>query len=482
MSDELATRIRAAAAQVIERHHVPGISVAVVRGGDAIFQEGFGFADIESAAPMTLERRQCIASITKTMLGLCAMALVDEGKLSLEASVPALLPDVSFDGPAETMTVRHLLTHSGGIGEAQSVELLAETVNPDADARRKPGDFASMYKRGIVIEAEPGTKWAYANHGFNLLGEIVSRAEGGADLHEVMSRRIWRPLRMNDTDLLGQDHPELTTPYHRAPNEDTQEQLTRAGITMKDETPVNGDNIRGKFGGEFNKAAMASGGVQSTLPDMARYASALLQRADGVVTRETFDAMIAPQYCPDARLLNWGLSFQRTPFRDRTLIGHGGAYFGGWNSHLDVSFEDNLAVIQHMNVMMAEPAPVFNAVLRAVFDVPMPVIEPRKADVEVLEQAPGTYELTPGRLTNFRPATAVGRVHVERDGDRMKLSSRWGDWKQGVELLPADGRDELYFAITTDGDEPHFIAFTRDEDGRIDGLRRDRLVRMVKVS
>jgi CubicO group peptidase (beta-lactamase class C family) len=198
-------------------------------------------------------RRQCIASITKTMVGLCAMALVDEGRLRLDAKVAGLLPDVAFDGPAGAMTVWHLMTHTSGIGEAQTAEWLADTVNPNADARRKPGNFASMYQGGVTVESEAGAKWAYANNGVNLLGEIVSRAEDGAELRDVLSRRIFGPLGMHDTDLLGQDHPELTTPYHRAPNDDTREQLTRAGIPIKDETPVDGVNIRGKFGGEFNK-------------------------------------------------------------------------------------------------------------------------------------------------------------------------------------------------------------------------------------
>lgn len=482
MADTLASRIRAAAAEVIERHHVPGISVGVVRGDELVFCEGFGVADVESAAPMDPSRRQCVASIT-TMVGLCVMALVDEGKLRLDSRVPELLPDVRFDGPAATMTVQHLLTHTSGIGEAQTPDLLAATVSPDADTRRKPGDFASMYQDGIVVECEPGTKWHYANHGFNLLGEIISRAEGGQDLHDVMQRRIFDPLGMRDTDLLGRNHPALTTPYHRAPTEDTREQLTRAGISVKDETPVDGYNIRGSFGGEFNRAALAAGGAQSTVPDMARYASALLGHSRGIVRPETFAAMVAAQYCPDARFQHWGLSFEREPFGGRMLVGHGGAYFGGWNSHLDLSFEDDIAIVQHMNVMiMSDSVPVFQRIRRAVFDVPPVTIEPGRADASVLDQAPGLYELTPGRLTNFRPATGIGRIRVERDGEQLRLTSRWGDWKHGVDLLAADPRDPLYFGIARDGTEPKFLTFTRGDDGRINGLRCDLLVRMVRAS
>jgi CubicO group peptidase (beta-lactamase class C family) len=90
------------------------------------------------------------------------------------------LPDITFHGPGDSLTVWHLLTHTGGIGEA-----------PNRDDLKKPFDklfyetdpavpLAGLYTDGITIEVSPGSKWAYANHGFALLGEIVSRIEEGA--------------------------------------------------------------------------------------------------------------------------------------------------------------------------------------------------------------------------------------------------------------------------------------------------------------
>jgi CubicO group peptidase (beta-lactamase class C family) len=95
-------RVRSAARDAIDKHSVPGLSIGVVQGDDLVFCEGFGYAEIESKTRMDPARRQCIASITKTMVGLCTMALVDEGKLRLEDRIVDLLPDVTFDGPAET--------------------------------------------------------------------------------------------------------------------------------------------------------------------------------------------------------------------------------------------------------------------------------------------------------------------------------------------------------------------------------------------
>jgi CubicO group peptidase (beta-lactamase class C family) len=475
-------RIHQTAARLVEEHHLPGLSIGVVQGDDLLFCEGFGASDIESGVGMDPNRRQCIASITKTMVGLCVMALVDEGRLSLDDRVVSLLPDVAFHGHAPAITVWHLLTHTGGIGEAPTPEVLTATVNPDQDAHLQPKDFAETYARGIDIEYEPGTKWHYANHGYALLGEIIRRTERAERLHEIFERRIFGPLGMSDSDILGEPHERLTTPYHRAPGEDTRFQLERADVAIPDETAVDGHNIRGRFRGEFNASSLAAGGVQSTIPDMARYASALLRRGAGIVKSETFDAMIAPQYAPDPRLTSWGLSFSRVPRFGGTSIGHGGAYFGGWNSNLCVRFDEGVAVIQHMNVMLDEPAPIFATVIGAVLGVTEPDVTERSVDATVLDRAPGLYELTPGRLTNFRPATRVGRVEVTRDGSALTLRSRWGHWKHGVRLIPASDDDPLHFLIRRDSGFPDRIVFTRGAGGAIDGLRCDELVRMVRAA
>ena len=484
-------RVRAAARDTLAVHQLPGLCIGIVRGNDLVFAESFGCAQIESKQPMDLTRRQCIASITKTMVGLCTMALVDEGRLRLDDRVVDLLPEIELlptiellpaigrDGPAQTMTIWHLLTHTAGIGEAPTQDMLAAAINPDAAARREPGSFATLYEHGIAIEYEPGTKWHYANHGFNLLGEIIQRSEK-SELADVMQRRIFGPLGMTDTDLLGESHPRLATPYHRAPSEDTRAQLTRAGIPIPDEATIDGLNIRGSFGGELNKAALAAGGVQSTIPDMARYASALLRRGGGIVRPETFAAMIAPQYCPNPRMTHWGLSLARVPFGERVLIGHGGAYFGGWNSSLEILPGENLAVLQHMNVMLANPRPAFDHVMRAVLDVQPAAVAECAIDARILETAPGTYELTPGRLSNFRPATGIGRIQIERDGQALHLRSRWGAWKSGVRMIACDDSDRSFFALKAEDGEVSHVALTRDSAGGVTGLRCDRLVQMVR--
>ena len=340
-------RLRDVAQALIAEHHLPGIGIGVVQGGELAFAEGFGHADIVLGKPYTPESRQRIGSITKTMVSLCLMALVDEGRFSLDSRVAELLPDIEFKGHSDPLTVRHLLTHTGGIGEAPNAEdlkkpfdLLFYETDPDTP-------LAELYSAGITIEAEPGTKCAYANHGFALLGEIVSRTEK-APLADVMERRVFGPLGMTESDLIDQPHPDLSRGYSQAPTPQDRAMLDLLGVQLESDDPVDGWNLPGKFVRVWGNGG--AGAVQSTVTDMGRYASALLRGTCGIVRPETFAAMTADQWRPDKRLPGWGLGFGVRGSGRLRRFGHGGSVFGGWNSYLAVFPELDAALIVHMNL------------------------------------------------------------------------------------------------------------------------------------
>ena len=111
---EDAARLRDAANAALAELKPAGFAVGVVEGPDLAFAEGFGFADIESGKRQHPDLRQRIGSITKTMVGLCTMALVDEGRLTLADRLVDHIPELVIDGDAEAVTLRHLLTHTAG--------------------------------------------------------------------------------------------------------------------------------------------------------------------------------------------------------------------------------------------------------------------------------------------------------------------------------------------------------------------------------
>ncbi|HUF52661.1 MAG TPA: serine hydrolase domain-containing protein [Dehalococcoidia bacterium] len=470
-------RVEEKAQELLEKHHLPGLALGAVVEGEPAWQGAWGWADIAGKTAMTPEHRQRIASITKTQVGLTAMSLIEEARFSLDSRVQELLPDIPLKGQCDSLAVRHLLTHTGGIGEAPNIEDITKAFDKLFGESEPGKTLAELYKDGITVEAAPGSKWCYANHGFTLLGEIISRMEG-VPLHEAVERRVYEPLGMTNTDLRDEPHPGLSKGYTQAPTPEAKALIELLGIQLESEEPDDGWNMPGKFVRVWGNPA--AGGVQSTIPDMLRYASALLRKSDGIVSDEAFEQMTSPQYQQDPRLDAWGLAFMvQRPFGVRQF-GHGGAAFGGWNSFMAVYPELNAAFVIHLNMWREDfdnkvQAPLIKAYLRAE-DVAAAECE---IEPQVLETAPGVYEL-PGKfpLTDFRTRFNPGRVMISRDGDGLTLRGQRGAAAGGAALAPADANDpDLMYLM---GPAPSKIVLLRDGGGAVTGLRFQHLFELVK--
>ena len=318
-----------------------------------------------------------------------------------------------------------------------------------------------------------------------MLGEIVQRA-AGATLPEIMQRRIFGPLAMSATDINDVDDARITTCYHHATSEDTRFQLERAGIPVRDEPTVDGHNIRGAFTSDFNRAMRAAGGVQSTLPDMLKYASALLRRGAGIVQPATFDAMIALEVRPDPRLVNWGpRSPARRSGRRRTAVTMAHVHRPRRRLLRRLELAHRCAARRAPGDRAAHehhprrPGAVYRRIHQAC-SASKTRRSPWTNRPAVLATAPGIYELPmPGSLTNFRPQSRVGRINIAAEDGRLVLTSRWGDWKRGVALVPCDPEDPTFFAVPTESGTS-YLALTRDPAGNATGLRFDDLVYMPR--
>ena len=464
-------RVRATAASLVDEYHLPGMSIGVVSGDDLVYAEGFGYAEIESRRPQDPRLRQRIGSITKTMVGLCAMALVEEGKLGLDDLLIDRLPDINFSGPADTVLIRHLMTHTNGIGEAPRMEQYLDTGAALWSDSSEPISISEAYADGIHIEVPAGTKWAYANHAFALLGEIVSRIEGQR-IEEVLRQRIFGPLSMASTDCYDQMHPDLTVGYHHAPSHDDLDVMALLGKDPPEEQPVDGHNIRGEY---VYVGPRAAGAVQSTIHDMARYASALLKKGAGIVSPETFDMMTSPQWCPDDRLMSLGLTFMRDEQFGLRSIGHGGGVSGGWNTHIDVFPSEDLAVLVHINIYSDTSNEVFSRVIQAALDAPGADLSGCTTDPGMHEAVTGVYEPPAGLLTSYRIIRGAGRLQITpRDGE-LYLRSRRGPWREGVRLAQPDPSDPTFFMLDTGAPDPPGLVFERDDSGVPTTIHMDRM-------
>jgi len=271
----------------------PGGVLALGRDGALAHLRAFGRLSYDpGAAEVATDALYDLASLTKVVVTTTlSMILVDEGKLDLDARVHGFFP--AFSGPAkERITVRHLLTHSGGL---QWWAPLYEEV------QGKPAYLERIVAMDLAYE--PGTKSVYSDLGIILLGDILERI-GATPFEEMARQRVLQPLEMKDA-------------HYRPPAE----LLPRIAPTEND--PWRGRVVRGEV---HDENAFALGGVAphaglfATAQDLAHLAQMLL---DGgtyggkrIVSRATVELFTERAGIPvSSRALGWDTPTDETGLR-----------------------------------------------------------------------------------------------------------------------------------------------------------------------
>jgi CubicO group peptidase (beta-lactamase class C family) len=211
--------LQAKVAEVLERWPSAGLAVGVIHDGSLEWFFGHGVADTESKEPITKDTVFRIGSITKTITAIAVLQLWEQGLVDLDA--PAndylrafrLIPAKTSFRPA---TVRHLLTHTAGVGYWRRLsDLLRPGVGSGVRAGRSGAPpLADYYRRGLPVEIQPGTKWVYSNHGFAALGQLIQDVSG-QPLDRYLREHIFDPLGMQHTDLVRSERvrARLATGY-----------------------------------------------------------------------------------------------------------------------------------------------------------------------------------------------------------------------------------------------------------------------------
>ena len=188
---------------------IPGVAVGMAYG-DAIAVGGFGVTSIENPLSVTGDTVFQLGSITKTMTATAVMQLVDEGSVDLDRPVQDYLPDFRVADPdiSKAVTVRHLMTNTGGWRETSS---------------RRPGggdDALSILvdRQAKLKQVTPfGTRWSYSNAAFDVLGRILE-VHYGKPYEDLMQEQIWAPLGVRDACYFAHDvvlKKVLRRPRHR---------------------------------------------------------------------------------------------------------------------------------------------------------------------------------------------------------------------------------------------------------------------------
>ncbi|MEO8260578.1 MAG: serine hydrolase domain-containing protein [Acidobacteriota bacterium] len=265
-------------AQMIQRRiaagDLAGAVVAVARKGRLAYVNAQGVMDLETKQPMTPAAMFRIASMTKPVVGVGVLMLVEEGKLRLNDPVSRYIPEFRgmkvavgqaagggrgaaagvppapafYTVPAQReVTIKDLLTHVSGLGSGPM-------GNSDIDkVARKDGETLAQYiprLGGTALEFQPGSRWTYSpGAGFETLGRVIEIVSG-MPLDRYVRARIFDPLGMKDITFWPTDAqmPRVAAVYGRGPN----------GLTR---TPTPNDTI------SKNVYFRGSGGLYSTAED-----------------------------------------------------------------------------------------------------------------------------------------------------------------------------------------------------------------------
>jgi CubicO group peptidase (beta-lactamase class C family) len=168
-------------------------SVLVAEKGKVVYKKGFGMANMEWAIPNQPDTKFRIGSVTKQFTAALVLQLVEQGKIKLDGKLGDYLPDYRKD-TGDKITIHQLLNHTSGIP--------SYTGQPDffANVSRNPytvADFVKKFASG-ELEFEPGSKFAYNNSGYFLLGAIVEKVTGKS-YETVLKERIFELLGMTNT-------------------------------------------------------------------------------------------------------------------------------------------------------------------------------------------------------------------------------------------------------------------------------------------
>lgn len=289
LSSERLARLTRAMQEAVETKQVAGTVTIVLRGGQVAYFEAAGQQDIEHAVPMKTDAIFRIASMTKAIVSVGVMMLVEEGKISLWDPVSRFIPafakttvlgadangQVAVVPAKRPITIRDLLTHTAGISYGGGA--LEPYYTPAGFTQwyfaDRPDPIGTWIDKlaTLPFEAQPGERWVYG-YNTDVLGRVIERASGQS-LAEFIDGRIVKPLKMTDTQffLSGEKAARLATVYAIGPDG----ALTRAP--------------EGRLGqGAYTsgpKAAFSGGaGLLATASDYARFMQMMLNggELDGV--------------------------------------------------------------------------------------------------------------------------------------------------------------------------------------------------------
>jgi D-alanyl-D-alanine carboxypeptidase len=357
----MATKLQAQIERLREKYGVPGISATLILPDGSRWTGTTGLADVKAKEPVTADTAFAIASATKTFTAAVMLALVEDGRIGLDAKVAPHLPNLGID---PRITVRHLLDHTSGLHDY--------FLHPKIDAAlvaRKARAWTTARTMRYVGKPYflPGKGWRYSNTNYLILG-LLAESIDGRPLAEQLRERFLVPLELEHTWYQSVEWPR--SPLARG------YRFIGAAATLPP-IDVSDDTVVRPFTSVVTAAAGA-GAIASTSADLATWARALY--GGSILRAATVDEMIADAARTAALKprIPYGLGVQVVAIDGRTAIGHSGR-LAGFRSVMRWLPDERIAVAVLTNQTRFDPALIARSLLRVVLGKPVPSPAPSDA-------------------------------------------------------------------------------------------------------
>jgi D-alanyl-D-alanine carboxypeptidase len=298
----------------MRRHHIPGMSVAVVRDGKVLKAKGYGSASLQLDAPAAADTVYQLASMTKPFTAAGVMLLVEEGKIRLDGRVSEYLDGAPTSW--DRITVRHLLTMTSGIRDYST------QIGESKEEFTGPKLYGVI--TGYPLDFAPGEQWSYSNSNYVLLALIVQKVTGKT-WDRFLGDRVFAPLGMTATRRDGRADVIKRRASLYEWRDDALVNCRLLNSTLLD----NGD-----------------GGLLSSVLDVAKFDAALVP--GGLLTRESLEQTWTPVAFGGRALKHYGFGWYLNELGGQRVVLHGGGR-PGTSAQITRFLDAKVTVIVLMN-------------------------------------------------------------------------------------------------------------------------------------
>jgi CubicO group peptidase (beta-lactamase class C family) len=310
----------------MKTQQIPGVSLAVMKNGEIVMAKGYGLANVEHQVPVKPETIFQSGSMGKQFTATAIMMLVEEGKLSLDDKITKYFPG----GPEawRNITVRHLLTHTSGMGDYPD----------DFDLRRDYTEDELVQRiKTVPLAFQPGEKWSYSNLAYVMLGVLIHKVSGKF-YGDFLQDRVFKPLGMTTARVIS----EADIVPNRA-----------AGYRI-----VNGE-LKNQNWVSPTLNTTADGALYLTVYDMAKWDAALY--TEKLLKRASLEQMWTAVKLNDGKTFPYGFGWALGEVHGHHIIEHGGSW-QGFKSQISRYVDDKLTVVVFANQARANPAKIAHGV------------------------------------------------------------------------------------------------------------------------